>query len=265
MTRPTTRDIDALVRQVVSAAAAVAADRPVELEVRRNHAGLCYSLSNHVGPDERLCAEVMLAAQRSTDDRQIVRNLLEAAAVLAPDLRRLLRPVRRLCAAAFAAGHGEALLVGLTWVARVASGQSDGEVPHEWFAALRGVGVSRLPYLLREWVGRFGAGHLGLLALVREREACLLAAAMTTDALRAIHSAQPTVSGWLALARSEEPVDDRLRTSFGDCGAAAATLLAARDAATDDVTRERLSRWCAELAVVVSDTCPSADAARSER
>ncbi|MCC6651555.1 MAG: hypothetical protein IT348_10450 [Candidatus Eisenbacteria bacterium] len=248
MSVPAPTEIESLVRRVVLGAAAVAADHGAEPEARRNHAGLCYSLSHHVVADEMVCAEVVRAAIASVDDHRVVRNLLEAVVSMAPDQGRLVPPIRRLCEVAFDRGHDETLLVSLTWFARVARDGRDGDVPVEWFSAVGRVSSRRIPYLLREWVRRFSAGHPGLRALIREHEGCLLAKAMNTETVRAIHAAQPTVSGWLALVRDQEMAGEPLGLSFGDARAEAVdSLREARDGAADDAARERLSSWLAEL------------------
>lgn len=248
MTAPAPAEIDSLVRRVVLGAAAVASDRDAEPEARRNHAGLVYALACHFVSDEMVCAEVMRAAQSATDDHRLVRNLLDAAVSMELDQGRLVQPIRRLCEVAFKAGHAETLLVALIWLARVARDDRGGDVPVEWFAAVGRVSERRLPYMIREWVSRFGATHRGFRALIRERESCLLASTMTSDSVRAIQASQPTVSGWLALARGPETAGNTLGLSFGDSHAEAiATLREAYESATDDAMRERLSRWLLSL------------------
>lgn len=248
MTVLTVQEIESLVRRVVLSAAAVAADRRADPEARRNCAGLVYSLAYHSESSEMLCSEVMRAAQEATDDHRVVRNLVEAVVSMAPDQGRLVPPIRRLCEVAFDRGHDETLLVSLTWFARVARDGRDGDVPVESFSAVGRVSSRRIPYLLREWVRRFSAGHPGLRALIREHEGCLLAKAMNTETVRAIHAAQPTVSGWLALVRDQEMAGEPLGLSFGDARAEAVdSLREARDGAADDAARERLSSWLAEL------------------
>jgi hypothetical protein len=248
MTGPAPTEIESLVRRVVLGAAAVAADRYAEPEARRNHAGLVHALAHHVVSDEMVCAEVMRAAQSATDDHRVVRNLLEAIVGLALDQGRLVVPMRRLCEVAFGRRHDETLLVALIWLARVARDERDGDVPFEWFSAIGRVSAGRIPYFLREWVRRFSAYHPGLRALIREHELCLVAPTMTPDSVRAIHAAQPTVSGWVALARDQERAGETIGLSFGPQHAEGlATLRDARDGATDDAARERLSSWLAEL------------------
>ncbi|MBK7585818.1 MAG: hypothetical protein IPI67_37230 [Myxococcales bacterium] len=66
--------------------------------------------------------------------------------------------------------------------------------------------------------------------------------------MRGIHAAQPTVTGWIALARHAEPGEGGLGLSFGDLEAEAITTLReARDGASDDAVRATLSRWLLEL------------------
>lgn len=241
-------EIESVVRRVVLAAASVAAERREHPEVRRNHAGLVHAIAYHVVSDEAVCAEVMRAAQSATDDHRVTRNLLDALVSMELDQQRLVVPIRRLCEIAFERDHDETLLVALTWLARIARGDRDGDVPAEWFAAVGRVNQRRLPYMLREWVHRFPADHPGFRALIREHESCLLASTMTNDSVRAIHSAQPTASGWLALARDPEAGRKPLVLSFGAAQAeAVATLREARDGASDDSVRQRLSSWLAEL------------------
>lgn len=248
MAVPTLAEIESLVRRTVLGAAAVASDRRAEPEARRNSAGLVHALAYHSDSSEMLCSEVVRAAQAATDDHRVVRNLIEAVVSMAPDQSRLVVPIRRLCATAFDWGHDDTVLVALMWFARVARDGRDGDVPVEWFSAVGRVSSTRIPYLLREWVRRFSAGHPGLRALIRDHEDCLLASAMNPETVRAIHAAQPTVSGWLALVRDQERAGEPLGLSFGDAlPEAIATLREARDGATDDAARERLSSWLAEL------------------
>lgn len=248
MTVLTVQEIESLVRRIVIGAAAIASDRRADPEARRNCAGLVYALAYHSESGEMLCSEVMRAAQQATDDHRVVRNLIEAVVSMAPDQSRLVVPIRRLCATAFDRRHDDTLLVALMWFARVARDGRDGDVPVKWFSAVGRVGSRRIPYLLREWVRRFSAGHPGLHALIREHESCLLASAMNPETVRAIHAAQPTVSGWLALVRDHERAGEPLGLSFGDgLPDALATLREARDGSADDAVRERLSQWIAEL------------------
>lgn len=240
-------EIDSLVRRVVSASLALAADANVPGGVRRACAELMQDLAHRVGPDEAVCADVMRAAQLLVVDHRAVGSLLGAAVVVAPDEGRLAVPVRRLCERAFEQGHAETLAVGLNWLARVAKDERDGDVPAEWFDAVARVTPRRLPYLLQSWVGRFGADHAGLRALVRAHERCLLARFLSTEVVRTVHASQPTASGWLALADDADD-GDTLKLSFGDHREEAlSTLRGALDRAGDDAVRVRLSYWLLEL------------------
>lgn len=248
MTAPAPTEIASLVHRVVLRSASVAADAGAGPETRRNHAGLCYSLSHHVEQSERLCADVVGAALRSIDDHHVVRALLEAAETLAPDALRLVAPVSRLCAVAHGEGRHETVAVGLCQLARWASAEEAWGVPDEWFASVSRAADKRRPYFCLLWFRRFGGAHPGFRRLIRDHEEALLAKVLPAAVVRGIHAAEPTITGWIALARQAQPGEGALGLSFGDYGGQAITTLRdARDGATDDAVRERLSQWLAEL------------------
>ncbi|MBI3201574.1 MAG: hypothetical protein HYZ29_08530 [Myxococcales bacterium] len=240
--------IDSLVRRLIIRAAKSAAGRGSPVEDRRDHAWLVHSLAPHIEVSERLCADVVGAALKSIDDHNVVRGLLEAAETLAPDAPRLVPPMMRLCATAYVEGRHDTVAVGLNQFARWASADEARRVPEKWFASVSRAADKKLPYLVLLWFRRFGAEHPGFLRVIRDHEECLLARVMPPAVVRGIHAAQPTVTGWIVLARHAEPGDGALGLSFGGCEAeAVATLREARDGASDDAVRATLSRWFDEV------------------
>ncbi len=237
-----------LVRQLIIRAAKGASDRGAPVEDRRDHAWLAYAVANHVEQSERLCAEVMGAALRSVDDHHVVRALLEAAETLAPDASRLVAPVSRLCAAAHVEGRHDTVTAGLSQLARWATADEARGVPEEWFASVSRAADKKLPYLCLLWFRRFGGDHPGFRGVIRDHGETLLARVIPPAVVRGIHAAQPTATGWIALARHAEPGEGVLGLSFGDNEAEAITTLReARDGASDDGVRATLSRWLLEL------------------
>lgn len=240
--------IESLAQKLVTQAATCAADRSVSLPIREKLANIAVSLSSELEPSEGACSEVMTAALASADDAHVLHLLLVAAHDLAPDETKLAGPVLRLCARAHAERQPASLEVALTQLARVSELERVANVPEEWFANVsRGAG-ERLHPLVRVWFQRSGGEHPGFRALVREHEAPLFCKPMPIALLRGIHAAQPTVSGWVALAGHPDSRDGRLGISFGENqGEAVATLQEARDGAKSDAAFERLSRWLREL------------------
>jgi hypothetical protein len=54
---------------------------------------------------------------------------------------------------------------------------------------------------VRRWVARFGAGHDGVRAIVRDRgDPWFPTSTFPLGVLRALHAAEPTPAGWVALA-----------------------------------------------------------------
>jgi hypothetical protein len=169
---------------------------------RRNAATLAFTLSDHVASAEDLCTEVLRAARASLADPQIVGTLLLAAETLAPDCAALGPPILRLCETARLDGHASGLLVGITRLLGLP--RSDERPPSEWLtwaAAHPDRHTHRLQIALSRWASRIGAGDEAFLAVHRQCHGWMLGPRMEMRTLRAVQTAEPTSSGWRALAR----------------------------------------------------------------
>lgn len=213
-------------------------------------ARLALCLAQHALPTEQACSDALRAASEATDDWRVADSLLAAAAALAPDARCLLSPLFRIAEKAIARGDVAGAMVALCHLVEIPL--FDGSIPDAWIvdATLPG---SKCPGILvrsvvRRWVHQLGAEHDCMRALVR-RQPCLLAdQRIPVDVARALHAAEPTAEGWIALASRQRSPSDPLALSFGNrLGEAVQTLREAHDGASDDQTRETLSRWLAEV------------------
>lgn len=105
--------------------------------------------------------------------------------------------------------------------------------------------------LVRQWTERFGADNEGIRAIIRNRaDVWFPTRRFRIDILRALHAAEPTASGWVALAlRRSEPEAGPLGLSFGNRhDQAVATLREALGPRTDAGVEVVLQRWLTELA-----------------
>jgi hypothetical protein len=239
------------VAALAALAARLAGAPSVPWPVRGRAAALCYTLSRDVAPDEALCAKLVRAAFACVGTFPVVLDLLAAARQVAPDESRLVLPLRRLCVHAHAAGHHDTVVVTLVTMLDVED--FDGEVPAAWLVA--GIAVDGeadywLRRLVRRWVERFGANQEGIRAIIRDRaDVWFPTRRFMLDVLRAMHAAEPTVAGWVALAgRRNETEGGALGLSFGERHAVAvAALREALLRMLPAATHALLNRWLAEL------------------
>lgn len=248
MSESAKNELESLVRKVVLKAATLAADRSAPIDLRRDSAGLAFSIAHHVPPSEAVCADLIDAAFRSIDDADVVRGLLEAVQGVAPDDPNLKFAIKRLCARAFDAGQAESLAVAMRALTGAPAEAADGVVPDGWFVMLSRVPAQRLAYFVCGWFRRFGARQESFRQLIRENQDCMFARVtlLNPKTLLAIHKAQPTAMGWIAIAmRCPDPIefsfDDQVRSE------AIKTLREARDRAPHEAIRERLSTWLERL------------------
>jgi len=187
-------------------AAAHASDRTQPEPARRGAAGLCTTLSREVRPDKALCAALLQAATASVDTPLVVFGLVDAARVVAPEEEKLVSPLIKLCAAAHTAWSPVSVVAALLTLVRLEG--FDGSVPAEWLSGaheadpeirqfLKGFAVS--------WVRRFRGKNDSVLSLVRELQDDWFLTPRKRQWLRladliALHVAQPTPAGWIALA-----------------------------------------------------------------
>ena len=229
-------------------AARLAGDQRACWPVRGRAATLCRTLASQVAPDEALCADVMNAAQACVESFPVAHDLLLAALELAPDPARLLLPMRRLCRLAHEAHHHDTVVVALLELLELKS--FDGDVPPAWFiASIQVDGDYWLRRLVRRWVELLGASHEGVRAVVRDRaDVWFPTRRFRLDILRAMHAAEPTAAGWVALAGRRSEMNAPLGLSFGDRqGDAAATLREALLRVLPAATHAALEGWLEEL------------------
>ena len=248
---PFTHDLHVLLTR----AADFAGDRTQPEPLRRSAAGLCTTLAREGPPDEALCTALLRAAMASTGSPLVVLDLVGAARAAAPDEAGLVGPLLRLCGAAHE-GRNRGSIVA-TLVVLVALDGFNGQVPAEWLQDAGDVEPDITPLLkglVLTWVTRFGGNNDGVLGLVRECQDSWFLTPRKRQWFRladllALHLAQPTAAGWIALARrrSELPRDP-LPLSFGDRYGGALTAL--RDALArnlDPLEHVVLERWLAAL------------------
>jgi hypothetical protein len=233
---------------LLRAATNLAGTHGVGWPARGRAAQLSRVLAIHLAPDEALCADVMRAASTGVEVFPVVHDLLMAALELAPDPPRLVVPLRRLCQQAHAAGHHDTVVVALLELLEIDAFAN--RVPAAWLASACSVSGEAdywLRRLVRRWVELHGAEHEGIRAVVRDRaDVWFPTRRFCLDVLRAMHAAEPTAAGWVALAeRRSETEPGALGVSFGDrhADAVAALLLRVLPAAT----HAALEGWLAEL------------------
>jgi hypothetical protein len=232
-------------------AARLAGDQRACWPVRGRAAHLCRVVAPQVAEDEALCADVMLAANACVDTFPVAHDLLIAAVELAPDPARLVIPMRRLCRSAHDAGHHDAVVVALATTLDIED--FDGQVPAAWFVSacsVTGEADYWLRRLVRGWAERFGANNEGVRAVVRDRaDQWFPTRRFRIDMLRALHAAEPTAAGWIALAgRRGEMSAGPLGIAFGDRHSDA--VVALREAlvrAVPAATHAVLEGWLVEL------------------
>ena len=234
-------------------AARLAGDQRALWPVRGRAAQLCCVLASQVAPDEALCVDMMRAASACVEFFPITHDLLVAGLELAPDPACLVVPIRRLCASAHAAGHHDTVVIGLLELLEVSA--FDGRVPAAWLVAVCAVDGEAdywLRRLVRRWVELHGANHEGVRAVIRDRaDAWFAVHRFRLDILRALHAAEPTAAGWVALAsRRGEMGSGPLGLSFGgerDAGAVVALRDSALLRALPAAAHAALEGWLTEL------------------
>jgi hypothetical protein len=177
--------------------------------------------------------------------------LVIAAGNVSISAARLLKSLLKLCAVAHDRHHHETVVVAL-----LESLELDaflGEVPIVWLVAACAVDGEAdywLRRLVRRWVELHGANHEGVRAVVRNRaEQWFPTRSFRFDVFRAMHVAEPTAAGWVALAeRRAEIGSGPLGMSFGDRHAdAVAALREALQRVVPAATHAALDDWLVEL------------------
>lgn len=229
----------------------IASDPATAWAVRGHAASICLLLAAEVDYDDTLALTAVTAASTTLECAPYVQDLLAAARGVARDESVLLDPVLALAAAAHAAGRNEAVVVALLELLQIL--RFSGAVPAAWLADACVVTYEAddwLRSLVRRWVSRFGAGHEGVRAVVRDRaDQWFPSSRFPLGVLRALHAAEPTPAGWVALAaRRAEMEPGPLGLSFGDRQAdAVATLSEAQLRHLEPPIHVTLDDWLREL------------------
>lgn len=200
-------------------ALSIASDPATVWPVRGHAASVCLLLAGEVDYDDGLALTAARAAATMLECAPYARDLLVAARQVACDESVLLDSVLALAAAAHAAGRHDAVVVALLELLQIQS--FTGDVPPEWLAAACVVTFEADDWLrrvVRRWVSRFGADHEGVRAVVRARaDQWFLTSRFPLGVLRALHAAEPTPAGWVALARWRAELGaGPLGLAFGD-------------------------------------------------
>jgi hypothetical protein len=229
----------------------VASDPATVWPERGHAASLCLLLATEVDYYDALALTAVTAAATMLECSPYAHDLLVAAREIARDESVLLDPMLDLAAAAHAAGRHEAVVVVLLELLQIL--RFSGDVPPAWLTDACVVTFEADDWLrrvVRRWVGRFGAGHEGVRAVVRDRaDQWFPTSKFPIGVLRALHAAEPTTAGWVALAaRRAEMEPGPLGLSFGDRGAdALATLKDAQLRQLDPPVHVTLDNWLREL------------------
>jgi hypothetical protein len=206
----------------------IASDPETVWPVRGHAASICLLLAAEVEVDDCLALTAVTAASTMIECSPYAHDLLVAAREIACDESVLLDPMLELAAAAHAAGRHDAVVAALLELLQVLS--FTGDVPASWLIGACVVTYEAddwLQSVVRRWVARFGAGHEGIRAVVRDRaDQWFPTRRFRIDMLRTLHAAEPTPGGWVALAaRRTELGPGPLGLSFGDRHAEAASTL----------------------------------------
>lgn len=221
--------------------------------VRGHAARMARLLAPELPWDDRLALRAVEAAEPCILAFPYAHDLLIAARAVADDDSVLVGPMLEYCATAYERSQEGAVVTALAELARLNAFR--GDVPQEWFflaaRAARHEAAHWLRRLLVRWVRRFGAEHEGIRAVVRARaDEWLPVRRFRVDVLRAIHAAEPTPAGWVALAlQREELRPGPLGLSFG--GRQEDAVLALRVALLRRLPADALAaleRWSRELA-----------------
>ncbi len=132
-----------------------------------------------------------------------------------------------LCRHAHSLGRHDAVVVALLELLELDG--FDGTIPSAWLLSARSVDGEAdywLRRLVRRWVELLGAEHEGVRAVVSDRaDAWFATRRFRLDILRAMHAAEPTSAGWVALAGRRHEMNGALGLSFGDRHGDAMTAL----------------------------------------
>ncbi|HEY0468475.1 MAG TPA: hypothetical protein VGC79_29970 [Polyangiaceae bacterium] len=196
--------------------------------VRGRAASLCRTLAFEVAEDDTLALRATETASTCAESFPVAHDLLVAAREVAVDPATPLEPILALCRRAHALGHHGTVVVALLELLEVDG--FHGDVPAAWLVSAHSVdgeGDYWLRRLVRRWVELHGANHEGVRAVVRNRaELWFPTRRFRLDVLRAMHIAEPTAAGWVALAgRRAELGSGPLGLTFGERHAAAVAAL----------------------------------------
>ncbi|MEO7036605.1 MAG: hypothetical protein ABI548_21840 [Polyangiaceae bacterium] len=203
-----------------SRAAHLAADLGALRPLRGRAASLARVLAVEISEDDHLALRAVDTATACAESFPAAHDLLIAAREVSVDPALLVGPVLKLCASAHEAGHHDTVVVALLELLEIEALDCN-DVPAAWLTAACSVSGEAdyfLRRLVRRWVELFGAENDGIRAVVRERaDVWFPTRRFRIDVLRALHAAEPTASGWVALAlRRDEMSAAPLALSFGD-------------------------------------------------
>ncbi|MEO8900312.1 MAG: hypothetical protein ABI488_01810 [Polyangiaceae bacterium] len=212
-----------------SRAANLSADSAAPWPVRGRAASLARVLAFEISEDDHLALRAIEAASACAESFPAAHDLLIAAREVAVDPAPLVDPMLELCARAHQGGYHDIVVVALLELLEIEAFDAF-DVPTHWLLAagsVTGEADYFLRRLVRRWAERFGADHEGIRAIVRDRaDIWFPTRRFRMDVLRALHAAEPTASGWVALAaRRSEMGSGPLGLSFGDRQSDAVTTL----------------------------------------
>lgn len=241
-------DIAALFAKAVG----VASDGSRVWPVRGHATRVARLLAPECGASDKLALLAIEGATACMPAFPLAHDLVIAAREVAADDHCLVAPIFAYCAIAYERSEEGAVVTALAELVRLPAFR--GAAPPEWFflaaRAARHEAAHWLRRLLVRWVRRFGAEHGGIRAVIRVRaDEWLTVRRLRVDVLRAIHAAEPTPAGWVALAlQREELRPGPLGLSFG--GRQADAVLALRVALLRRLPADAhaaLERWLGEL------------------
>ncbi|MEO7036595.1 MAG: hypothetical protein ABI548_21795 [Polyangiaceae bacterium] len=241
-------DLSALWSRAIHLSAAPACPWPV----RARAASLSRVLAFEISEDDHLALRAIDAASACAESFPVAHDLLIAAREVAVDPALLVGPVLALCASSHERGHHDTVVVALLELLELDTFKAS-DVPAAWLLAARSVTGEAdywLRRLVRRWVELHGAHHEGIRAIIRDRaDVWFPTRRFRMDVLRALHAAEPTVAGWIALVlRRDELGPGALGLAFGDRHEeATVTLHEALGRRADAAVQVVLERWLAEL------------------
>lgn len=227
------------------------ASDPATVWPERGHAAsVCLLLAAEVDYDDGLALSAVAAAGTMLECSPYAHDLLAAAREIARDESVLIGPTLELAAAAHSDGHHDTVVVALLQLLEVPS--FTGDVPAAWLVAACSVDGEAdywLRRLVRRWVELHGAEHEGVRAVISDRaDVWFPTRRFRLDVLHAMHAAEPTAAGWVALASRRDEMNSPLGLSFGKRHGNAVAAL--RDALLRQVpaaTHAALEGWLEEL------------------